>query len=59
MSDHADWNDLLLTIEQTAAKRVYVQHRGYGALVKELNARGIEAYPDRALIKELSQFEMF
>lgn len=44
MSDHADWNDLNLTIRETGAKKVYVQHRD-GALVRHLKRDGIEAYP--------------
>lgn len=43
MSDHADWNDLNLTIRETGAKKVYVQHRD-GALVRHLKRDGIEAY---------------
>lgn len=49
LSDHADWNDLLTTIEQTGAKRVYVQHRS-GALIKALKAKGIRAFSDAALL---------
>lgn len=49
VSDHADWPALLKTIEETGAQRVYVQHRGTGALVRELRARLIEAYPVKAL----------
>lgn len=49
MSDHADWKDLLRTIDETGAKRVYVQHRGHGALVKHLRAKGLAAYPETAL----------
>ena len=49
MSDHADWNDLILTIKQSGAKKVFVQHRGAGALVKKLNSLGIKAFPDSAL----------
>lgn len=49
MSDHADWNDLVGTVLATRAKRVYVQHRGQGALVRHLRAMGIMAYPDSAL----------
>jgi putative mRNA 3-end processing factor len=49
MSDHADWNDLLLTIKQSQAKTVYVQHRGQGALVKHLRDLGLKAYPDSDL----------
>jgi putative mRNA 3-end processing factor len=44
MSDHADWNDLNLTIKESGAKRVFVQHRN-GALVRHLKREGLEAYP--------------
>jgi putative mRNA 3-end processing factor len=44
MSDHADWNDLNLTIRETGAKTVYVQHRD-GALVRHLKRTGIAAFP--------------
>jgi putative mRNA 3-end processing factor len=49
MSDHADWNDLLRTVEESKAKKVFVQYRGNGALVNELKSRGIEAYSDKQL----------
>jgi putative mRNA 3-end processing factor len=49
MSDHADWNDLLRTVLESKAKQVYVQHRGNGALVKELKSLGIHAYSDADL----------
>lgn len=49
MSDHADWNDLVNTVVATGAKRVYVQHRGQGALVRHLRSLGIQAFPDAAL----------
>lgn len=49
ISDHADWNDLLRTISESKAQQVYVQHRGNGALVKELKSRGITANSDLAL----------
>jgi hypothetical protein len=49
MSDHADWDDLVRTIEETGARRVYVQHRGKGALVRHLKSLGIEAFPDSEL----------
>lgn len=52
MSDHADWQGLLATILSTEARRVYVQHRGHGALVKHLRAMGILAFPDSALVAE-------
>ncbi len=60
MSDHADWNDLLKTIQETGAKRVYVQHRGNGALVKHLKSMGIKAYPDTDLFpKDQDQLAFF
>jgi putative mRNA 3-end processing factor len=49
MSDHADWTDLVRTIQETQAKKVFVQHRGHGALVKHLRGLGIKAYPDTEL----------
>ena len=49
MSDHADWDDLLRTVRESGARRVYVQHRGTGALVRKLRAEGLEAYSDQAL----------
>lgn len=51
MSDHADWNDLNLTIQETGAKRVFVQHRN-GALVRHLNNIGIEAHPIETLVRK-------
>lgn len=60
MSDHADWNDLLATILATGAKRVYVQHRGQGALVKHLRSLGIQAFPESALeIENANQMSLF
>ena len=49
MSDHADWDDLLQTIQQTKARRIYVQHRD-GALVRHLKALGLEAMPVSELV---------
>lgn len=49
MSDHADWNDLNLTIRETGAKRVFVQHRD-GALVRHLRSLGIEAHSADELV---------
>lgn len=43
MSDHADWNDLNQTIQETGARRVFVQHRN-GALIQHLKKQGIEAF---------------
>jgi putative mRNA 3-end processing factor len=44
MSDHADWDDLNRTIQETGAKRVFVQHRS-GALIRHLRQQGIAAHP--------------
>lgn len=49
MSDHADWNDLVRTVLECKAQRVYVQHRGKGALVKHLRDLGLQAFPEEAL----------
>lgn len=51
MSDHADWNDLNQTIEESGARRVFVQHRN-GILVRHLKQKGLEAYPVEDLIPE-------
>lgn len=60
MSDHADWNGLLKSIIGTGAKRVYVQHRGQGALVRHLRSLGILAFPDSALAgPETNQMSLF
>lgn len=60
MSDHADWHDLLLTIKQSGARRVFIQHRGSGALVRKLNTLGIKASPVSSLFfKPSSQLMLF
>ena len=51
MSDHADWNDLNRTIEETGAKQVFVQHRD-GALIQHLRRLGIDAHPSDMLEDE-------
>ncbi len=43
MSDHADWDDLNLTIRQSGAHRVFVQHRE-GELIRHLRKSGIDAH---------------
>jgi putative mRNA 3-end processing factor len=43
LSDHADWNGLLKTIEQTGAQQVLTTHGQAGALIRLLNERGIAA----------------
>lgn len=43
LSDHADWNDLNLTIQETGAEKVFVTH-GYTEIFAQwLNSKGIEA----------------
>lgn len=60
MSDHADWNDLVRTVLESRAKRVYVQHRGNGALVKHLRGLGLHAFPDTELVpKQPAQMAFF
>ena len=44
LSDHADWSDLLRTIEETAAERVFVTHGYTDTLARFLQERGIEAH---------------
>jgi len=43
LSDHADWDGLLKSIEQTGAKRVLATHGNTDALIELLRARGIDA----------------
>ncbi len=43
MSDHADWDSLLRTIDDTGARRVLVTHGHGDALIAHLKARGLEA----------------
>lgn len=61
LSDHADWNDLVRTVVESGAKKVFVQHRGHGALVKHLNRLGLQAFPDTALVPSADpgQMELF
>jgi putative mRNA 3-end processing factor len=59
LSDHADWNDLLKTIYETEAKRIYVQHRK-GALIRKLRAEGLKAFSDVTLFpKNPAQMVLF
>lgn len=44
MSDHADWGDLNRTIDESGARRVFVLHRGNGALIRHLRKRGYDAH---------------
>lgn len=43
MSDHADWNGLLLAIRTTGAEKVYVTHGQTAVFTKYLNESGIDA----------------
>ncbi len=45
LSDHADWPDLLRTIEETGAETVWVTHGQEDALVHECRRRGKQAQP--------------
>lgn len=47
LSDHADWPDLLRTIEETGAKRVLATHGNTDAIVQLLRERGVDAAPLR------------
>lgn len=54
LSDHADWPELLQTVEDTGATRVIVDHDPHGLLVPYLLSRGIEAAPLEALRPQIS-----
>ncbi|PKV12551.1 ligase-associated DNA damage response exonuclease [Xanthomonas prunicola] len=43
VSDHADWPDLLRTIEETGAQRVIATHGNTDALIQHLRERGVAA----------------
>jgi putative mRNA 3-end processing factor len=45
LSDHADWPDLLRTIEETGAHTIWVTHGQEDALVHECRKRGKQAKP--------------
>ncbi len=45
ISDHADWPDLLQTIEETGCREVWVTHGQEDALVHECRQRGLRAKP--------------
>jgi putative mRNA 3-end processing factor len=48
LSDHADWDDLIQTVQETQAREIYVLHRD-GALVRHLKKLGLNAYPAETL----------
>ncbi|GHG66158.1 ligase-associated DNA damage response exonuclease [Comamonas sp. JC664] len=45
LSDHADWPDLLRTVEDTRAKRVLVTHGHSEPLARYLREQGVDAAP--------------
>jgi putative mRNA 3-end processing factor len=49
LSDHADWDGLLSTIQDTGAERVFVTHGYTEQLARYLESRGIAAEPWRTL----------
>jgi putative mRNA 3-end processing factor len=52
LSDHADWNDLNRTIDETGATRVFLLQRASGALLRHLRKRGVDAHPAESLQPE-------
>ena len=44
ISDHADWNDLNLAVEESGAERVYVTHGYTSVFSRWLREKGIESY---------------
>ncbi len=49
LSDHADWDDLNRTIDESGARQVFVMHRENGALIRHLRKRGLDVHPITAL----------
>ena len=45
ISDHCDWNELLQTIKETGASKIWVTHGREDALVYACQAMGLEAEP--------------
>ena len=43
VSDHADWPDLIRTVEETGAKDVWITHGRVDALQRALALKGIQA----------------
>lgn len=43
LSDHADWPDLLRTIEETGARRIIATHGRSDVLARWARERGLEA----------------
>ena len=52
LSDHADWQGLMLTIKQSGAKKIYVTHGQYDTVARYLREiEGLEAFPLETLGK--------
>jgi putative mRNA 3-end processing factor len=45
LSDHADWDDLNATVQETGAERVFVTHGYTQQLSRYLASRGVDAHP--------------
>jgi putative mRNA 3-end processing factor len=43
LSDHADWNDLLATIDEVDPKEVWITHGREDALMRALTLKGVTA----------------
>jgi putative mRNA 3-end processing factor len=43
LSDHADWNDLLATIDEVDPKEVWITHGREDALMRALALKGVTA----------------
>src|SRR5439155_4746816 len=57
LSDHADWDGLLRTIEDTGAERVFVTHGYTQTFARALVERGIDAQPWQTLYEGEPQAE--
>jgi putative mRNA 3-end processing factor len=57
LSDHADWDDLLATVEETGAERVYVTHGYTEQLARYLTERGVAAERWQTLYEGEAQTE--
>jgi putative mRNA 3-end processing factor len=51
LSDHADWDGLLRTVEATGATKVFVTHGFQEVFSRYLNEKGIESYEVKTAFK--------
>jgi Cft2 family RNA processing exonuclease len=56
LSDHADFDELLETVDRVRPRKVYTHH-GYREFADELKRRGIDAEPARPGERQLALFE--